>query len=328
MSFDRPDLLLICLLAPLELLIARGRAPRLRSSLELLAGPEERERLGSRYALASIYGALASALFLLSAGLALAGPAWGSRAVSAETSGLEVAVVLDVSRSMEVSEGGQTRLAAAKAAVRELLDAAPSASFSLVAAKGGSTLLVPMTEDLDAIDSGLDYAGPETLSAVGTDLESGIEAALASFSEREAKGRLIVLLSDGGEHGAQALRAASKASKRGAPIFAIGVGGSEALPVPGPEGGPLLDARGRAVRSALEPALLRSVASASGGRYIEASDPAAALTMKAELASLGQGGRRTNYEVQDRTELFACLAALFLAARVLASILATAGGRH
>jgi Ca-activated chloride channel family protein len=277
---------------------------------------------------ASIYGALASALFLLSTGLALAGPAWGSRAVSTEVSGLEVAVVLDVSRSMEVRENGATRLESARSVVREILAAAPQASFSLVAAKGGSVLLVPMTDDLDAIDSGLDYTDPDTMSQTGTDLESGIDEALASFTDREARGHLIVLLSDGGEHGAQALRAASRAAKKKARILVIGVGGPDALPVPGPDGRPLLDSRGAAIGSALEPTLLRAIAAASGGRYLEASDPASAAGLRAELAVQGRGGRRTDYEVQDRTELFAGLAALFLALRILASMLSVAGGRR
>lgn len=327
MSFDRPLFLLVCLLAPLELLIARKRLPRLRRSLELLAGPGRREAAGSIYSIASIYGALASALFLVSAGLALAGPAWGSRAVSTEVSGLEAAFVLDVSRSMEVREGGETRLSAARSVVREILKAAPQASFSLVAAKGGAVLLVPMTDDLDAIDSALDYADPETLSQAGTDLESGIEEALDSFTDHEARGHLVILLSDGGEHGAQALRAASKAAKKQARILVIGVGGSEALPVPGPGGRPLLDSRGSSILSALEPTLLRAIAAASGGRYLEASEPDSAAAIRAELAIQGKGGRRTDYEVQDRTELFAGLAALFLALRILASMLSVAGGR-
>jgi Ca-activated chloride channel family protein len=228
---------------------------------------------------------------------------------------------------MEVRENGATRLATARSAVREMLKAAPQASFSLVAAKGGAVLLVPMTDDLDAIDSALDYADPDTLSQAGTDLESGIEEALDSFTDREARGHLIILLSDGGEHGAQALRAASKAAKKRARILVIGVGGSEALPVPGSGGRPLLDSRGSSILSALEPTLLRAIAAASGGRYFEASEPDSAAAIRAELAIQGKGGRRTDYEVQDRTELFAGLAALFLALRILASMLSVVGGR-
>jgi Ca-activated chloride channel family protein len=271
---------------------------------------------------ASVYGAAFSFLFVLSAGFAVAGPAWGSRAVSAERSGLEVAVVLDVSRSMMVREGMATRLEAAREGVRNVLRSSPGASFSLVAAKGGAVLLVPMTEDLEAIDSGLDYADPDTLSEVGTDLEKGIKAGLASFTERSGANRVLLLFSDGGEHGSDATKAAAEAKRRHVSIIAVGVGGAEALPVPGPTGAPLLDNQGVARRSALDPRLLKSLASMTGGHYVEAGDPGTKVALQAELASLGRGGKRTEYEVQDRSGLFAILALAFLVARILAGILA------
>lgn len=325
MSFDRPELLWLALLAPLEILVILRRVPRLKAAFELLAGPRHRERAGALYAGASIYGAVFSLLFVVSAALALAGPAWGSRAVTAERSGLEVAVVLDVSRSMMVNEGGATRLQTAREFVRSMLRVAPSASYSLVATKGQAVLLVPMTDDIDAIDSGLDYADPEAISAVGTDLEAGLDVGLASFTERSGANRLLVLISDGGEHGADSMRAAAEVRRLRARLVAVGVGGPEALPVPGPNGSPLLDARGTAVRSALEPALLKQVAARAGGRYVEAGDPGARAVMQSELTELVRGGRRTEYAVEDRSGLFAMLALAFLIARVLASIAALRG---
>lgn len=324
MSFERPELLWLLLLAPLELLLALWRAPRLRSSLELLAGPRRRRAEGARYAAASVYGTAASVLFIAASALALAGPAWGTRAVSAERSGLELAVVLDVSRSMEVSEGGASRLEEAKALLRGLLRQAPGASFSLVAAKGDAVLLVPMTEDLEALDSALDYADPETMTAAGTDLGKGLRAGLGSFSPGSGTNRALLLLSDGGDRGGEALKAAEDARKRRARLLVVGVGGGESLPVPGPAGGPLLDAKGDAQRSALEPTLLRAMAAASGGRYLEASDSGAAQALRAELAELGRGGKRVEYEARDRSSLFILLALAALVARIASSVLAFA----
>ena len=334
MSFERPELLWLLLLAPLELLLALRRAPRLRASLELLSGPRRRGAQGARYAAASVYGTAASVVLAAASALALAGPAWGVKAVASERSGLEVAVVLDVSRSMEVREGGASRLEGAKSLLRGLLRQAPGASFSLVAAKGDAVLLVPMTEDLEALDSALDYADPETTTAAGTDLGTGIRAGLESFTagsgagragaDRAGVNRALLLLSDGGDKGGEALKAAEEAKKRKTRLLAVGLGGADALPVPGPSGGPLLDAKGDAVRSALEPTLLRAVAAASGGRYLEASDSGAAQALRAELAELGRGGKRVEYESKDRSSFFILLALAALVVRVVASILAFA----
>jgi Ca-activated chloride channel family protein len=328
MTLDRPEFLWLGLLALPELLLILGRTPRLERSLGALAGPELSARLRARHATSSIYGAVFSLLFICSAVLALAGPAWGSRAVSAERSGLEVSVVLDVSRSMLARDSGASRLDQGKEIIRSLLGAAPDASFSLVAAKGDAVLLVPMTDDIEAMDSGLDYADPETLSAAGTDLDAGIRAGLASFTGKSGASRVLVLLSDGGEHGSDATAAAAEAKRRKVRIVTMGLGGSDALPVPGPTGSPLLDSHGVARRSALESEPLKRVASTSGGRYLEASDPAAQASLETELAQIGAGGKRTEYEVQDRTSLFAVLALAFLVGRILASLASQSEARR
>lgn len=327
MSLDQPLFLWLALLAPLELLLILRRLPRLTASVRALSGPRRAGEAGGSYLAASIYGAGASFLFVLAASLALAGPSWGSRAVTGERSGLEVALVLDVSRSMMVREGMGSRLASAKEEARSYLRALPGASFSLVAAKGKAILLVPMTEDMEAIDSGLDYADPETLSAVGTDLAEGLRAGLASFSSQTGSNRVILLFSDGGDQGGEARDAAAEAKKRGVKIIALGVGGRDALPVPGPTGEPLLDAQGRAVRSALQQANLVALAQVSGGSYLEAADPSATAILQSELSGLGKGGRRTEYQVEDRSGLFALIALAFLLARLAASILALARRR-
>lgn len=322
MTLDRPDLLVLALLAPLELGLILFRTPRIEASLGELVGPARAASARSLHRSASIYGAVFSLLFVLSAVLALAGPAWGSRAVSAERSGLEVSLVLDVSRSMMVSEGGTTRLDQARETIRGLLRVAPEASFALVVTKGASILLVPMTDDLEAVDSGLDYADPDSLSAVGTNLEGGIRAGLEAFSSKTGANRLLVLLSDGGEHGSDSARAAAEARREAVRIIAIGFGGATPLPVPGPSRAPILDGRGAAVRSALQPSALKAVAAATGGRYFEAGDASMRVELQAELFALGKGGKRTEYIVADRTGLFALLALLFLLGRSLASLFA------
>lgn len=329
MSFSHPAFLWLALLAVLELLLAFRREPRLERSFLALSGPRGREKARAAYATASIYGAVFSALFLASAAVGLAGPAWGSHAVSAETSGLEISVVLDVSRSMMVREPATgTRLQSAKEGIRALLKAAPGASFALVAAKGDAILLVPMTDDLEAIDSGLDYADPETLSAIGTDLGKGIAAGLDAFTERTGANRVLVLFSDGGTHGSDPRKAAVEAKRRHVRLIIVGVGGPEALPVPGQDGAPLLDAKGAARLSALDSELLTSLASDSGGRYFEASDSGTRLALQAALVELGRGGKRTEYEVEERSGLFAILALAFLACRAAASIFALAGRKE
>jgi Mg-chelatase subunit ChlD len=331
-TFARPELLLLALLAAPEALIAFARIPRLRPSVEALAGPARRRRAGAAFAALSAAGAVAGALFVVSTAVALSGPSWGRRGVVAVRSGVEAAFVLDSSRSMEAADSGLTRLEAAKAVVRSLLRGGRSpgrrASFSIVAAKGDAVLLAPMTEDLAALESALEYAGPDAATAVGTNLEKGIEAGLGSFTDSGAGDRLLFLLSDGGELSGSALRAAEKVSRSRARLVVVGMGRAEPAPVPGPDGSPLEGEGGRPIMSALEGSRLAAVAAAAGGRYVEAGSPGAGAALAGELAAAASGGARIEYAPADRSGDFALASLAFLAAAILAATFSTRAARR
>ncbi len=326
MSFSRPELLWLALLALPELALSLRRGPRLRASVEGLAGPRRRARAGRLFAALSAASAASAALFIACAALAMAGPSWGSRGAAAERRGLESAVVLDVSRSMEATDVKPSRLEAAKGLVRSILSGSDGASFSLVAAKGAGVLLVPMTEDSFAFEDALDYANPEATTAPGTDLESGIRAGLASFTPSGAQGRILFLFSDGGELSGSSRRAIEEAASARVRLVVVGVGGSEAVQVPGPEGAPLTGPKGP-VRSAQDAARLKALAAVSGGRYLDAADAGTGAALALELSSARGTGTRIEYSRVDRRGLFALLALAFLAAAILCGLLSTRGAR-
>jgi len=341
MSFAKPAFLWLVLLVVPDLLITFLRASGFRASIEALAGPRSREGASARFSTATLCGAVASALFIASTALALASPSWGRSGRAADRRGLEAAVVLDVSRSMLAADLAPTRLDAAKGILRSLLRALPDSpgsedgvAFSLVAAKGDALLLVPMTEDVEAFDQALEYALPEVMTAKGTDLGKGIEAGLASFGSYGAASRLVILFSDGGDLSGSARKAAEKARAAKARLLVIGLGGNVPAFVPGPSrpGQPVadgearaaLDERGQPALSALDSALLRGLAAAGGGRYLEGVDSSTIAALAAELSQARAGGTRIEYETEDRTGLFAALALAFLVCRIAAELVATA----
>lgn len=332
MSFARPELLFLCLLAVPELTLAAARSPRLRLSLSALAGPRKRKAAVSLFAALSSVGTAAGALFILSAALSLAGPSWGRRGSVTERSGLEAAIVMDVSRSMETAESGGTRLESAKELVRSVLSLEASsprrASFSIVAAKGEAVLLSPMTEDLAALESALDYLGPDAVTTAGTDLERGLAAGIASFTSSHPGDRLILLLSDGGELSGSLRRAAGEAARSRCRLLVVGVGASEPRPVPGADGSPQLDSSGARIYSSLERGSLSAAAEAGGGRYLELSDPGTRKAIIDEIASAAAGGTRIEYASADRSGDFALAALVFLAIAILADAIISAAARR
>jgi Ca-activated chloride channel homolog len=335
MSFARPELLWLALLALPELALGLARAPAFRASLEALSGPRRRARAGRAFAAASFVGSSAGALFVLSAVIALAGPSWGLRGAAVPRSGLEAALVLDVSRSMYAKDAASpgaaasarvTRLEAAKALASGLIGASGGESFSLVAAKGGSVLLAPMTEDAYALGDALGYADAAAITSPGTDLEGGLRCALSSFSAAGARNRIVFLFSDGGELSGSARRACDAVAAAGARLVVVGLGGDSPALVPGLDGKPLQGAKGP-VRSARDAKRLQSLASQAGGAYVDASEPGAAAVLADELSRARGRGLRIEYERVDREGAFALLAFAFLLIALLASMLSTRGGR-
>jgi Ca-activated chloride channel family protein len=332
-NFVRPEFLWLGLLALPELALGLRRSPILRASIESLAGPRRRARAGARFAALSACGSFSAALFVATAAVAMAGPFWGARGTPVERRGLEAAIVLDVSRSMEAVDAKRTRLGTAKALVASLLQGsaaggagAVGVSFSLVAAKGASVLLVPMTEDAFAFEDALAYATPDAITTPGTDLESGIRAGLASFTRSGAESRLLFLFSDGGELSGSSRRACEDAAAARVRLVVVGVGGDAPALVPGPDGTPLVGPKGP-VRSSRDEPSLKAMAAAASGRYLDASDAGIGAALATELAEARGSGTRIEYERVDRGGLFALLALFFIAAAILADLLSAWGAR-
>ena len=330
MNFAHQELLWLALLALPELALGFRRMPILRAALEDLAGPDRRARAGRIFAALSAVGSVSAALFVVAAALAMAGPSWGERGAPTERRGLEAAVVLDVSRSMMATDHKVSRLETAKGLVSSLLRGAGTEdeglSFSLIATKGASVLLVPMTEDAFAFEEALDYATPDTSTAVGTDLESGIRSGLASFTHSGAEGRILFLFSDGGELSGSSRRAVEDAAAARVRLVVVGVGSDAPVLVPGPDGSPLATSKGP-VKSARDAPRLKALAVLAGGPYLDASDPHTTAALAAELKAARRGGTRIEYRRVDRAGLFSLLALAFLVSAILAKLLSTRGAR-
>ena len=337
MNFAHQELLWLALLALPELALGLRRSPILRASLQDLAGPGRRARAGRTFAALSAVGSVSAALFVVAAALAMAGPSWGERGAPTERRGLEAAVVLDVSRSMMATDQKTTRLETAKALVTGLLRGGAAVgrgqgaedeglSFSLIATKGASVLLVPMTEDAFAFEEALGYATPDTTTAAGTNLESGIREGLSSFTHSGAEGRILFIFSDGGELSGSSRRACEDAAAARVRLVVVGVGSDEPVLVPGPDAVPLATPKGP-VKSARDAPRLKALAALAGGTYLDASDPHTAAALAAELKAARRGGTRIEYHRVDRAGLFAFLALAFLVSAILAKLLSTRGAR-
>jgi len=206
---------------------------------------------------------------LLLAGIAWLQPVWGEVTRTVEHRGVDVLVCLDVSRSMRARDADPDRLECARGAIRALAGHAAGDRLGLVAFAGEARLIVPLTRDRKSF---VDLLAPvDTLSVErgGTDLGAALTTALGALPEEGGDQEVILLLTDGEDHGGSGLRAAQRCRARGVVVHTIGFGSQLGAKIPLPGEGFLRDRDGNEVVSALDPATLRAIAEATGGVFTD-----------------------------------------------------------
>jgi Ca-activated chloride channel family protein len=234
--------------------------------------------------------------------VALARPQAGERQSELVRTGRDVLVLLDLSRSMGVSDvstgavsGLSTRLVAAKQLAWDVMASYPGDRVGLVVFGGSAFLQLPFTSERASLRLFLDAASPDDLGDPATDVSAALLTAVSAFEHEGEVGRRAVLIVTDGESGEGDLDAAIEALRAAElPVFAIGVGSARGSPVPAdtadaPE--PYhRDHIGRVVVSRLEAGDLRRVAESSGGGFARWDRPD---EMRALVAGLGQVKART-----------------------------------
>ena len=213
-----------------------------------------------------------AALSLLAA---LMRPQWGVEFVTAPRVGAEIMIALDVSKSMLAEDVAPNRLERAKAEIRDLLSYLEGDQVGLIAFAGRASVLCPLTPDFSFLRLVLDNTHAGSAGRGGTRLEEPIRKATQGFGAAGDLARVILLITDGEDHGSFPLDAAKQAAERGIKILAVGFGDEGGSPVTltDPDTGSrriLRDADDRPVTSRLDGELLGELAVATEGAYIPA----------------------------------------------------------
>ena len=184
-----------------------------------------------------------------------------------------IMLLVDMSRSMQVSDIGATRLRRARIEIDELLQRARHARIGIIVFAARPHLYVPLTTDFTAVRNYLQNLDRLQLPTEGSQPESALQMAIAELQGRQEPSA-IVLFSDGDF--TQAVTAAGDTkplaqtvSAGNIPVYALGLGSSEGEAIPLP-GGEWLRYQGQAVISRLNEEALR--------RFIAANDNIAATT--------------------------------------------------
>jgi Ca-activated chloride channel homolog len=259
----------------------------------------------ARLAPVPAYPAALTALAVLVAlglGAAFARPHWGDKQERAERRGTDVVLVLDTSASMRATDVSPSRFALARQAAQSLVARLGSDRLALVSCEGEAQALVPLTLDAAAVGLFLDAIEPGMGAKPGTSIAAGIASAADLFPPGVGGGRHVVLFSDGEDLEGGIEAAIGRAKAEGITIHTVFVGAAAGNGAPVPEvdvagrtSGYKSDANGQPVLSRPDPALLRHLASETGGSFTAVSSLRTDLEGVARQIELG--ARRPTTEV-------------------------------
>ncbi|HMB52572.1 MAG TPA: VWA domain-containing protein, partial [Thermoanaerobaculia bacterium] len=235
MDFAAPGLLWLALAAPAAALVAALLWRRRLAADAAWAARGLWDRLlvtYSRHRLALSVTLLAVAV--AGTALALARPRWGGVEQEVERRGVDVVFVLDSSLSMSARDVVPSRLGVAESVIRTLVRQMPGNRVALVQAEGSGVVLTPLTLDGAVIDLLLDAVEPGSLPKPGTELAPSLDSALELYAETGPEHRVLVLLSDGEDHGGRLDAEVERLRREGVVVIAIGVGTLPGAPIPLP----------------------------------------------------------------------------------------------
>ena len=227
-----------------------------------------------------------ASVFLLVAGLANLRAKGSAENISRQ--GVDVMVVLDVSKSMLAQDVKPSRLDKAKQLLYRLVDRLQNDRVGLILFAGRAYMQMPLTTDHSAAKLYISEAGPDAVPTQGTVFAEALNMANSSFNRNEHKYKAVVLISDGEDHDAEALKIAKQMADDGVMINTVGIGSVEGSEIIDPETKePKKDNKGNIVISKLNEQELAGLSDATNGIYIHLDNlEDATITLTQRLDSI------------------------------------------
>jgi len=257
-----------------------------------------RKRIGDNELVRQLISNFSSRLFLvkfivLSIAMALGivavmNPRMPGKSDSTNRKGIDVAIALDVSKSMLAADFPPNRLERAKQFINKLMNEMPDDRIALILFAGKAYLQMPLTIDHGAAKMFVSSATTDAVPQQGTVISDALDMTETVFNTGERRYKSVVVISDGEDHDEKALDKAKELAEQGVMINTVGIGSTIGAviidPVTGEE---KKDENGNTVISKLNEAALKELAKETNGIYIhlESSD-AAVTTLKEHLSQI------------------------------------------
>jgi len=248
--------------------------------------------------------------------IALAGPRRGFTTIPVEEREANRVIAIDVSNSMLANDVGTSRLDAAKAIARRIIDARQG-RVGLIAFEMAGEVIAPLTTDGYAVSALVDTLEAGEIGQPGTDFGGAIQTAMRLVDADPSQRGDVVIISDGEDQGTHLADALRQAKARGVAVSTVLVGTGEGSTIPMPDGQVLRDDNGQPVTTYGRADVLEKIAAQTGGTFF--ANPFAEHTLDA-LAAARTAGAAKKKVVQVPIDRFQWPLALAFAALFVGSL--------
>lgn len=258
---------------------------------------------------------LLGAFALVALVLAAANPQLKGETGEQRRQGLDVVLLMDVSKSMLAQDIKPSRLERSRQLMSLLIDQLSDNRIGMIWFAGRAYLQMPLSSDASAAKMYLQNAGPDAVPTQGTVIGEALRLAGATFDSKEQKYKAVVLVSDGEDHDPEALEVVKDLASSGVMINTVGVGSPEGSTIFDPATNDTKrDAAGNTVITKLNEGQLRELAQAGNGVYVYLQDAAgAARTIRQQLDGVEKKELADTAYIQYNSYFFVLLALVLVA---------------
>ena len=207
--------------------------------------------------------------------LGLVNPQIGTELETVKREGVDLVFAIDVSKSMLAEDIAPNRLEKAKRLTSELINQLVSDRVGIIAYASSAIPHLPITTDYTAARLFLSSLDTNMISSQGTAISAAMRLAETFFDDENQTNRVVCIISDGEDHGDDALAAASRAAQLGITFFAVAVGTEKGSVIPITTGNSTSykkDEKGEVVITKSDFNQMQSIAKATNGLFLDGTN--------------------------------------------------------
>jgi Ca-activated chloride channel homolog len=200
--------------------------------------------------------------------IAIAGPRWDYRDVQLFRPGSDLVILLDLSRSMDVTDVSPSRLTRARQEIQDLIERNRGTRLGLIGFATMAHIIAPLTEDGDSLRLLLPALSTDLVELKGSRLtEALIRAEQMMAGQPTDSSRHLLLISDGDFGDGNLEEYVKRLTREGVHLHILGVGTAEGGMVMGPGSIPMVQQDGNPVLARLDEDVLKKLAAVGNGIY-------------------------------------------------------------